>query len=231
MGGRRLDVRTWAILVAFTVVCVLVAVIATRPTTRAPIDVDVAGAVAALTQVPVLPERARPGGYDRAAFGSAWADSSDAQDAGNGCDTRNDVLDRDLHDKTYVAVASCPRAVQTGELRSPYSGEWIDFRRGRTGGAAIQIDHIVPLAYAWDMGASRWDPALRLRFANDPGNLVAVDGPSNQDKSDSPPSVWMPRRTAFACQYAVQFIRVVSTYRLAVDAPSVPVLRRSLRRC
>ncbi|WP_296388678.1 HNH endonuclease family protein [Williamsia sp.] len=228
---RALPARTWAALIAFAVICVLVAVLARTPTTRPPIDVDVTGAVAALAQVPVLPQRARPGGYDRAAFGSAWADSSDAQDAGNGCDTRNDVLDRDLRDKTYVAVASCPRAVQTGELRSPYSGEWIDFRRGRSSGSAIQIDHIVPLAYAWDMGASQWEPAVRLRFANDPANLVAVDGPSNQDKSDKPPSVWMPRRAAFACQYAVQFVRVVATYHLSVDAPSVPVLRRSLRRC
>ena len=230
-SGRRLDGRTWAALVGFAVVSVIVAVTAAWPDDAAPLSVDTAAAVAVLAQLPVLPERAHPGGYDRGAFGAAWADSSDAQDAGNGCDTRNDVLDRDLRDKTYVAVASCPRAVETGELRSPYNGEWIDFRRGRSSGSAIQIDHIVPLAYAWDMGASRWESGLRLRFANDPANLVAVDGPSNQDKSDSPPSVWMPRRAAFACQYAVQFVRVVATYHLSVDAPSVPILRRSLRRC
>ncbi len=226
-----MSAHTWAAIVAFACVSILVAVIAAVPAERRPMDIDPDVASVALSGVAVLPERAHPGGYDRAAFGPAWSDSSDAQDAGNGCDTRNDILDRDLRDKTYVTVASCPRGVETGELRSPYSGERIDFRRGRTSGSAIQIDHIVPLAYAWDMGASGWAAPVRLRFANDPANLVAVDGPSNQDKSDAEPSVWMPRRAAFACQYAVQFITVLAVYRLSVDAQSVPVLRRALSRC
>ncbi|MGJ0120657.1 HNH endonuclease family protein [Williamsia sp. MIQD14] len=232
MTGRvALSPRAWLSLLAWVTITVTVAVVAVWPSQPHMPHRDVAAVRTALSAVPVVAQRARPEHYDRAAFGTAWADGSDAQDAGNGCDTRNDILDRDLRDKTYVEVASCPRAVGSGELRSPYTGEWIDFRRGRGSGADVQIDHIVPLSYAWDMGAAGWEAATRLRFANDPANLVAVDGDSNQDKSDSPPSAWMPRRTSFACQYAVQFVTVLVTYRLSVDAGSVPVLRRSLDRC
>lgn len=193
--------------------------------------VDPAPAYSALGTLTVAPARVHRDDYDRTAFGPAWADGSDALLAGNGCDTRDDILDRDLRDKTYVATTACPRAVASGEVRSPYTGDLVDFRRGRERGGTIQIDHIVPLAYAWDMGASEWDPRLRLTFANDPANLVAVDGRSNQDKGDSPPGEWMPAHAPFRCRYAVQFIRVAAAYRVALDARSATVLRAALNRC
>ncbi|MBT0565420.1 HNH endonuclease family protein [Williamsia sp. CHRR-6] len=234
MGRRPITIRTWIALVGFAAVSVVVAVGTVTPTShtgaRVPTE-RVAAARSALVSLPRLPQRVHDRDYDRAAFGAAWTDETDAQAAGNGCDTRNDILERDLSDKTYVALSSCGRAVAEGELRSPYTGAWIAFRRGRGSGADVQIDHIVALSYAWDMGASHWSASLRARFANDPANLVAVDGPSNQDKGDSPPSSWMPRATTFACQYAVQFVTVTATYRLSVDAASVAVLQRALRRC
>ena len=91
-----------------------------------------------------------------------------------------------------------------GELRSPYTGKTVVFRRDRNA-TAVQIDHIVPLAYAWDMGAWSWDDAKRAAFANDPRNLVAVDGPANENKRDSPPGRWMPSNERFHCQYVRQF--------------------------
>lgn len=192
---------------------------------------DAAPALAALATLTTVPARTHRDDYDRTAFGPAWDDGSDAALAGNGCDTRDDILDRDLRDTTHVATTACPRAVASGEMRSPYTGDRVDFRRGRERGGTVQIDHIVPLAYAWDAGAHAWGARLRLTFANDPANLVAVDGRSNQDKSDSPPGEWMPAHVPFRCRYAMQFVLVAATYRLAVDARSVTVLRAALGRC
>jgi hypothetical protein len=91
--------------------------------------------------------------------------------------------------------------------------------------------HIVPLALAWDLGARNWPDDMRLRFANDPANLIAVDGPANQDKGDKEPATWMPPNTAFRCQYAMQFIAVLRGYALPVDAPSATVLRDAAATC
>ena len=83
----------------------------------------------------------------------------------------------------------------------------------------MQIDHIVPLALAWDLGARDWPDDMRVRFANDPANLLAVQGRANQDKGDAEPADWMPPNHAFWCQYAVQFVAVLRGYALPVDAP------------
>lgn len=91
--------------------------------------------------------------------------------------------------------------------------------------------HIVPLALAWDLGARFWTDDQRLRFANDPANLIAVAGGANQDKGDQEPAMWMPPNAAFHCQYAMQFIAVLRGYALPVDAPSVPALRAAAESC
>jgi Protein of unknown function (DUF1524) len=186
---------------------------------------DVLGGVA------VLPDRAHRYDYRRAAFGDAWTDDNDAPLGHNGCDTRDDILNRDLVDKTYVSIKRCPDAVATGTLHDPYTNTTITFQRGAKVGESVQIDHIVPLAYAWDMGAYDWPFPERLRFANDPANLLAVEGQANQDKGDSPPAQWMPPNTAFACQYAMQFIAVLRGYQLPVDHASSDVLRRAAASC
>ncbi len=191
----------------------------------------VAAGVDVLAGVAVVPERSRSGDYRRAAFGEAWTDDNDAPSGHNGCDTRNDILDRDLIDKTFVSIKRCPRAVATGVLHDPYTGKTINFLRGNKTGAAIQIEHIVPLAYAWDQGARGWPESLRIRFANDPANLLAVEGQANQDKGDQEPADWLPPNAAFHCQYAMQFIAVLRGYALPVDEPSVPVLREAASTC
>jgi hypothetical protein len=149
----------------------------------------------------------------------------------NGCDTRDDILDRDLVDKTYVSIKRCPNAVATGTLHDPYTNATIAFQRGAKVGESVQIDHIVPLAYAWDMGGYAWPDPERLRFANDPANLLAVQGQANQDKGDLPPGNWMPPNKAFACQYAIQFIAVLRGYSLPVDQASSDVLRQAAATC
>lgn len=184
-----------------------------------------------LAGIGVLPRRLHRFDYRRAAFGAAWDDDNDAPLGHNGCDTRDDILNRDLIDKSYVAIKRCPDAVATGTLHDPYTNKTITFQRGAHTGESVQIDHIVPLAYAWDMGAYAWPAAERLRFANDPANLLAVDGQANQDKGDSPPARWMPPNTAFDCQYAMQFIAVLRGYQLPVDEPSAGVLRQAAATC
>ena len=184
-----------------------------------------------LSGIVVVPERVRGNDYRRAAFGEAWDDDTSAPGGHNGCDTRNDILDRDLTDKTYVATTRCTRSVATGALRDPYTNETVTFTRGNQIGASVQIDHIVPLAYAWDMGARDWTDEMRKRFANDPANLLAVAGQANQDKGDLPPGEWMPTNTAFWCAYAVQFIDVLRGYRLQLDATSAQQLRQATDGC
>ncbi len=184
-----------------------------------------------LAGVAVVPMRIRGYDYRRDAFGDAWTDDNDAPGGHNGCDTRNDILDRDLVEKTYVAISRCPTAVATGVLHDPYTSLTIPFTRGSRTGAAVQIEHIVPLAYAWDQGARFWTDQLRVRFANDPANLVAVQGQANQDKGDKEPALWMPPNGAFHCQYAMQFIAVLRGYGLPADAPSVPALRQATESC
>ena len=184
-----------------------------------------------LAGVSVVPVRVRGYDYRRAAFGEAWDDDNDAPGGHNGCDTRNDILLRDLVDKTYVSIKRCPDAVATGILRDPYTNATIAFTRGNQVGAAVQIDHIVPLALAWDMGARDWSDAMRIRFANDPANLLAVAGQANQDKGDQEPATWMPPNHAFWCQYAMQFIAVARGYGLAVDQASAQELREAAATC
>jgi hypothetical protein len=179
----------------------------------------------------VVPQRARGYDYRRAAFGDAWDDNNSAPGGHNGCDTRDDILDRDLVDKTYVSTKRCPQAVATGVLHDPYTSATIPFTRGAKVGAAVQIDHLVPLAYAWDMGARNWPDDMRLRFANDPANLLAVAGQVNQDKGDQGPGAWMPPNHAFWCQYAMQFIAVLRGYSLPVDQASADELRQAAATC
>ncbi|MBY0286404.1 MAG: HNH endonuclease family protein [Mycobacteriaceae bacterium] len=196
---------------------------ADAPTVAPGVDV-----LAGIAQIPV---RVRGQDYRRDAFGDSWTDENPAPGGYNGCDTRNDILDRDLVDKTYVPIKRCPAAVATGFLHDPYTNAAIAFTRGEKTGAAVQIDHIVPLALAWDLGARFWTDHQRLRFANDPANLIAVAGGANQDKGDQEPATWMPPNTAFRCQYAMQFIAVIRGYALPIDAPSAAALRDAASTC
>lgn len=191
----------------------------------------VAPGVDVLAGIAVVPARIHRYDYRRAAYGDAWTDDNDAPGGHNGCDTRNDILNRDLVDKTYVSLKRCPDAVATGTLHDPYTNATVVFQRGARVGEAVQIDHIVPLALAWDMGAYNWPFAERVRFANDPANLLAVAGKANEDKGDSQPALWMPPNTAFWCQYSMQFIAVLRGYALPVDQASADVLRQAAATC
>ncbi|NKY19272.1 HNH endonuclease family protein [Tsukamurella spumae] len=230
--------QSWIGLVLVTATAVFVAVGVYRdrsgaepaPGPAAPSVQMSDGAPLAGVRIVAARERA-PQAYRRAAFGEAWTDEQSAPLGHNGCDTRNDVLNRDLADKTFVRTSACPNAVATGTLVDPYSGTTMRFTRGSKTSAKVQIDHIVALAYAWDMGAWSWDDGKRTAFANDPRNLVAVDGPANENKRDSPPGRWMPANARFHCQYARQFAFVAREYGLSVDRASAAVVERAVASC
>jgi hypothetical protein len=167
-----------------------------------------------------------PAPYDRAAFGQAWADTDR-----NGCDTRNDVLRRDL---TAVVVKPGTNGcvVLSGTLHDPYTARTITFQRGNTSSLAVQIDHRVPLSYAWRHGAASWTPKQRELFANDQAtNLLAVDGPANEEKSDSGPAEWMPANTGDACSYAASFVTVAMKWHLSIATADKHALDRTLTGC
>lgn len=164
-------------------------------------------------------------GYDRDEFGYAWADNADGVPlARNGCDTRNDVLARDGTDLKYRSGSDCVLIEMT--LHDPYTGATIHWRKEKA--AEVQIDHVVPLSYSWQMGASRWPKAKRIRLANDPLNLLAVGGEQNSRKGDSGPASWLPPATKIRCSYAVRFAQVALEY----DMPVTPADKEMmLRQC
>lgn len=162
-------------------------------------------------------------------FGRAWIDVD-----GNGCDTRNDILKRDMVSfETFRGDCE----VQTGILNDVYSGSTIDFVHtnafGKNTGDSmtVQIDHVIPLNWAWQNGAEAWSQDTRILFANDPINLKAVEGKQNSSKSDKGPSAWMPAAGSYHCTYAVDFTSVLQKYELTIPAADQQALLGTLAGC
>jgi hypothetical protein len=188
-----------------------------------PVD-DFVGLISALQALPTEPS-SRPSSYDRAQFGQTWADIDR-----NGCDTRNDILRRDLIDAVIKdGTGGCK--VLEGVLDDPYSGQIIGFRSGPSTSLEVQIDHVVPLAWAWRQGAGLWSESERAAFANDPLNLLAVEGYLNQQKSDSGPAYWLPPDRGFHCEYSERFALVLVSYQLALPVPDRDTLVVTLESC
>jgi hypothetical protein len=169
--------------------------------------------------------RAPKTGYDRALFGPAWADVDH-----NGCDTRNDILRRDLVQIIYKASdPGC--TVATGVLHDPYTGKTIQFTRGVGTSTAVQIDHLVALSDAWQKGAQQWGAAKREQFANDPLELLAVDGPTNEAKGDGDAATWLPPNKAYRCTYVSKQVAVKAKYGLWVTQAEHDAVARILASC
>ena len=190
---------------------------------------EVAVALATLDSLEVK-GRAPMTGYEREEFGQAWSDDVTVEFGHNGCDTRNDILRRDL-DNLVIKVGTHDCVALSGTLQDPYSGQAIEFQRGAETSDAVQIDHVVALADAWQKGAQQWSPDQRRNFANDPGNLLAVDGPLNQQKGAGDAATWLPPNTAFRCEYAQRIVEVKAAYGIWVTDAEQEALRRQLRAC
>lgn len=199
-----------------------------RPTasvtpTRAP--APGAGTAAAALGLLTVKGRAPKTGYTRERFGPAWKDMDH-----NGCDTRNDVLRRDL---TSFQLKSGTQGclVLSGALHDPYTGRTIAFARGVSTSSAVQIDHVVALSDAWQKGASAWTTTKREQFANDSLNLVAVDGPTNGAKGDGDAATWLPPAKSFRCSYVARQVAVKRAYGLWVTAAERNAMSSVLASC
>lgn len=169
--------------------------------------------------------RAPRTGYDRDLFGPRWADTDR-----NGCDTRNDTLRRDLTD-VVLKPGTNGCVVLSGSFVEPYSGVHVDFVRGQGISELVQIDHVVALSDAWQKGAQQWTPQRRLAFANDPLNLLAVDGALNQQKGGGDAATWLPPNKAFRCAYVARQVAVKVKYGAWVTAAERDAVARVLSAC
>jgi len=195
---------------------------------RASVTISAPGeAIVALEKLPVK-GRAPKTGYTRAQFGPTWTDNVDVEGGHNGCDTRNDILKRDLEPEV-VGADGC--TVETGDLQDPYTGAAISFVRGRDTSRLVQIDHVVALGDAWQKGAQGLDEGVRTALANDPLNLIAVDGPTNGSKSDSDAATWLPPNRGFRCVYVARQVSVKAKYGLWVTDAEKVAMQNILSTC
>ncbi len=162
-------------------------------------------------------------GYDRSQFGQSWLDADR-----NGCDTRNDVLSRDLTQRHYEpGTRNC--VVVSGDLADPYTATTIHFVKGD--GTMVDIDHVVALGNGWVTGAFRWEIRKRAAFANDPLNLLAVDASANRQKGDGDAATWLPSNKPYRCAYVARQVTVKAKYGLWVTPPEKDAMRRVLTSC
>ena len=194
------------------------------PMGQVPLEASTKTAVAVLETLAVK-GRAAKTGFERSQFGPAWSDVDR-----NGCDTRNDILYRDLTSKTFKSgTQNC--VVLTGILSDPYSGEKIAFTRGVGSSMDVQIDHVVALSNAWQTGAFKLSYDKRLALANDPMNLLAVKGRLNSQKGEGDAATWLPPLKSIRCAYVSQQIVVKAKYGLWVTPPEKAAMVALLAKC
>lgn len=201
------------------------------PTAAAEVtDAAAAGEVATVLAALPVKGRAPMTGYERDLFGDAWTDDVSTDGGHNGCDTRNDVLRRDLAEIVLKpGTQGC--VVQSGALHDPYTGTAIAFARGATTSADVQIDHVVALADAWQKGAQQLTAAQRTDFANDPLNLQATGGTTNQAKGAGDAATWLPPNKAYRCTYVSRQVDVKAKYGLWVTAAERDAIAAVLGSC
>lgn len=170
----------------------------------------------------------RTSDFRRHQFGPAWSDDVNVEFGHNGCNTRDDILRRDL---TNLVVRPGTCFAQSGTLIDPYTAATIEFVRGPKTSDSVQIDHVVSLADAWYKGARAWDSQRRLDFANDPRNLLAVSPKANFDKAFRDAASWLPPDDAFRCEFVARQIEVKTAYGLWLSAKERAVLEDVLARC
>jgi len=163
--------------------------------------------------------RAPRTGYVRDEFYSNWGRI-------DGCDVRNVILKRDMWD---VVLDGC--VVESGSLNCPYTAQTIHFVRGPGTSSLVQIDHVVSLSDAWQKGAQQLSRGRRREFANDPLNLIASDGPANQQKGDHDAASWLPPNRAFRCEFVARQIAIKLKYELWVTQSEYDAMANVLRNC
>ena len=170
-----------------------------------------AGDTQAILAAQALVERGRSAStnYSRDAFGSAWKDVDR-----NGCDTRNDILSRDFTTASYKGGTNDCKVVG-GTWTDPYSNESYTFTEQPS---EAQIDHVVALSNAWQMGADLWTDEMRTEFANDPLNLIVTVASLNRQKSDSNAASWLPPYKPGRCDFIARQVAVKTKWQLFVTS-------------
>lgn len=153
--------------------------------------------------------------YDRDLFGG-WADFD-----GDCMNTRHELLAELSTGRITTSRDGC--YVQHGRWNDPYTGRIYNTARD------LDVDHLVPLAYAWSRGADSWSSEKRVKFANDPANLFAVQASANRQKGADGPLDWMPPNQAFHCQYLLRFTRVSLSYELQFSQSEALAIDRMTR--
>ncbi|MET9115615.1 HNH endonuclease family protein [Streptomyces longwoodensis] len=207
--------RRLSILAAFTGL-IASAALFNPPTASAALPTPVSAATARTYLASLTVAAENRTGYSRDLF-PHWITISGT------CNTRETVLKRD--GSNVVTDSAC--AATSGSWYSPYDGAtW-------TAASDLDIDHLVPLAEAWDSGASAWTTARRQSFANDltRPQLIAVTDNVNQAKGDQDPATWMPSLSSYRCTYVRAWVQVKYYYGLSVDSAEKSALTGYLNNC
>ena len=179
-------------------------------------------ALATLNKLPVK-GRAPKTGYSREQF-PHWKDPDR-----NGCDSRNDILKRDLTSVVFKSGTNNCKVI-SGTLLDPYSNKLIAFDINKSS-STIDIDHVVTLSNAWQTGAFQLTLLERTNFANDPLNLLAVDFKLNRQKGDGDAATWLPPYKSYRCTYVARQVVVKAKYKLWVTAPEKTAIANLLTAC
>lgn len=219
---RRAAVVLFIVAIVVGFICLHPAFYESKSTTQ-PVDKGSVVSSPALGVLATLPVKGRAPktGYTREKFGGKW------NDVDGTCDARNVILQRDLVDTQINDRCQVVRGV----LHDPYTGKTIQFVRGETTSAAVQIDHVVAVSNAWQTGAQQLSQQTRVSLYNDPLELLAVDGPANQQKSDGDAATWLPPNKAFRCQYVARQIAVKAKYHLWVTSAEKIAMTNVLSKC
>jgi hypothetical protein len=190
---------------ALAALCLILTPLAAGPAhavAAEPVVLPLTDAVAALP----LATESRDG-YTRDAF-RHWNFGADPSD---GCNTRGEVL-----------LAEAVTAPTVGARCALTGGSWLSYYDDTivTTASGLDIDHMVPLAEAWDSGASAWSAAWREAYANDLGqdsSLIAVTARSNRSKADQDPAQWLPPATGALCRYTAEWTATKLRWSLTAD--------------
>jgi Protein of unknown function (DUF1524) len=226
---RKINKIVLSVVVVVTVLLLIGLVVAIYNKEKIPKSGNPTAQKDALTLLETIPikGRAPKTGYSRYKFGRPWTDDVDVEGGHNGCDTRNDILRRDL--SNVVPPSGC--IVLSGVLHDPYTGKDIQFNREEGTDVLVQVDHVVPLLNAWETGAQAWDQLKRTRFANDPLDLLAVSGKANRNKKAGDVATWLPSNKDFRCDYVTRVVDVKTKYGLWMTQAEHDAASRVLKTC
>ncbi|WP_328880346.1 HNH endonuclease family protein [Streptomyces sp. NBC_00299] len=160
-------------------------------------------------------------GYQRTSF-KHW---NTGQNPTDGCNTRAEVLLAEAVEQPQV-LPGCK--LSGGRWWSYYDARWL------TSASALDVDHMVPLAEAWDSGASQWTAERREAYANDLAvhpSLVGVSAASNRSKADQDPAEWLPPAVEVTCRYTAEWIATKLRWGLTADTAELEALTQHAEAC